>query len=359
MNPKSPPRQPTQSDVAKKAGVSLATVSYALRNDPRIAAATQARVRAAAAALNYTPDPVLAALVARRGSRPARRTAANIAALVDDRWHATRQTHWHQSIIDGMNAACRRLGYALDILHIQRDLGPVKNPDRILHARGVRGIVLLPLFNHDIELRLQWSRYAVIAMGNPPASLPLHRVATDAFMAMQITCERLRELGYRRIGLANSLEAEQRLRFEWLGAIAKEMFLPDPHLKIVPPHLPKEFTPESLLAWVRRQKPEAVVTNNENIITWLRDAGLRVPDDIGVALLNLNLGPLADAAGISLQLDLNGETSIEQLHTLLLRGETGFPAMPKEVLLRPRWSDGFTLRALSKTARNKPSRAGD
>ncbi len=353
MKPKPLPRQPTQSDVAKKAGVSLATVSYALRNDPRIAAATQARVRAAAAALDYTPDPVLAALVARRGSRPARRTAANIAALVDDRWHATRETHWHQSIIDGMNVACHRLGYALDIIHIQRDLGPIKNPDRILHARGIRGVVLLPLLDHDIDLRLQWDRYATIAMGVPPPSLPLHRVATDAFMAMQITCDRLRELGYRRIGLANSLEAEQRLRFEWLGAISKEMFLPDRHLEIVPPHLPAEFTPQGLLSWVRRRKPEAIVTNNENIVAWLRDAGLRVPEDIGVALLNLNLGPLAGAAGISLQLDLNGETSIEQLHTLLLRGETGFPSMPKEVLLRPRWSDGFTLRARAAAA---PSR---
>lgn len=341
-----PVRRPTLRDVAKRAGVSLATVSYALRNDPRIPADTQRIVRAAAQALNYRPDPVLSALVARQSTRRPRRSTANIAALVDDRWHATRATHWHQAFIDGMERAAERLGYSLDLLHIERDLGSARTPDRILHGRGIRGLIILPLYDQNITLRLQWDRYATIAMDNPPPSLPLHRVGSDGFLAMQITCERLWQLGYRRIGLANSLVAEQRLRYEWVGAMAKEIFVPHPRLTIVPPYLAENFGAEGLLAWAKKEKPEAVVTNFEGVIPWLREGGYRLPEDIGVALLNLNLGPLSNAAGISQHLDVHGETAVEQLHTLLLRGETGFPPVPREVLLRPRWTDGFSVRKI-------------
>jgi DNA-binding LacI/PurR family transcriptional regulator len=47
---------PTMSDVAKAAGVSRATASYALRGDPRISPHTAEKVRAAASQLRYTAN---------------------------------------------------------------------------------------------------------------------------------------------------------------------------------------------------------------------------------------------------------------------------------------------------------------
>ncbi|NAP01709.1 LacI family DNA-binding transcriptional regulator, partial [Halomonas sp. MG34] len=43
----------TIKDVAKRAGVAISTVSYALNNSPRISMATKKRVEEAAKALNY------------------------------------------------------------------------------------------------------------------------------------------------------------------------------------------------------------------------------------------------------------------------------------------------------------------
>src|ERR1043165_28045 len=48
----------TSDDVAKLAGVSQATVSRVFSNSPRISAATQERVRAAAAHLGYSPNVI-------------------------------------------------------------------------------------------------------------------------------------------------------------------------------------------------------------------------------------------------------------------------------------------------------------
>ncbi|EIP98552.1 transcriptional regulator [Opitutaceae bacterium TAV1] len=347
-----PKRTPTQADVARAAGVTATTVSWALRNDPRITAETQSRVWKAARALGYRPDPMLSALVARRDRGARRRSAANLLALVDDRWQATRMTVWHQSFIDGMEAACERFGYSLDVLHIFRDIGSHREPDRMLHARSIRGIVLLPLYSHEVSLKLQWDRYSVVAVGNLPESLPFHRVGSDAFDAIQVVCDRLYQLGYRRIGLAHSGVAEKRLRYEWLGAILKEAHIDPPRFDIVPPHIPFDFSEETFREWVVRHRPEAVISNHPPVIEWLGTAGIKVPEDIGVALLSRDSTD-TPAGGISQHLDLAGDTAVEQLHTLLLRGERGFPSMPKEILIRPHWADGPTLKNMDELFHKK------
>jgi len=55
---------PTIEDVAAHAGVSVATVSRALRGLPNVAASTRARIERAAAELHYHPDPAAARLAA-------------------------------------------------------------------------------------------------------------------------------------------------------------------------------------------------------------------------------------------------------------------------------------------------------
>ncbi len=345
--PPRPVRPPTQADVARRAGVTATTVSLSLRNDPRITAETQRRVRAAAAELAYKPDPVLSALVARRDSARPRRSAANIAVLVDDRWPLGTQMLWLDSMVSGLRTASLRLGYDLDLIHLRRDLGPHRQPDHLLYSRGIRGVVLLPLQNYDLVPPLDWSRYATVAIGNPPDSLPLHRVGSDAFTAAHVACERLRALGYRRLGLVNPRLAEQRLRFEWLGGIAKEHFLPGSVMEIVPPHLPETLEARGLLAWLRREAPEVVVTNEGRVFQWLKEAGIAPPKDIGLVLLNRDALESENISGFRQNLDASGEAAIDLLHSLLLRGETGFPAIPREVLIRPHWIDGDTLRRLS------------
>jgi LacI family transcriptional regulator len=58
--------RPTIHDVAERAGVSIATVSRVLNDRGDTSARTRERVREAAAALGYTPDPAARALVSRQ-----------------------------------------------------------------------------------------------------------------------------------------------------------------------------------------------------------------------------------------------------------------------------------------------------
>lgn len=347
MNPK---RRPTLKDVGARAGLSASAASLALRSDPRIPAATQARVRRAARALGYRPDPMLAALVARRQNTTIRTTRANLAALVDDRWPGWPGLAWMDAFVDGMKRTCQQLGYALDVLRISRDLGVPRVADRLLFSRGISGVVLLPLVDHNIALDFRWNQYAAIAIGNPPPTLPLSRVGSDAFKGMQITCERLHAMGYRRIGYANSLSAERRLRHEWVGALGKEFLLRRSELTIVPPFLPEEMSGAGFAAWLGAERPDVVIANDMRVHGWLGEQGRAVPKDVGFVMLNRDFTEMPGVAGIRQHLDIAGATAIEQLHTMLLRGETGFPEVPKEVLIQPRWVDGNTLRRRGRRA---------
>jgi LacI family transcriptional regulator len=57
---------PTSWDVAREAGVSQATVSRVLNEDPRVSGATRARVLEVVQRLNYTPNAIARGLVSRR-----------------------------------------------------------------------------------------------------------------------------------------------------------------------------------------------------------------------------------------------------------------------------------------------------
>ena len=52
----------TIKDVARESGYSISTVSYALKNDPKIPEATREKIKEAARRLNYVPNASARAL---------------------------------------------------------------------------------------------------------------------------------------------------------------------------------------------------------------------------------------------------------------------------------------------------------
>lgn len=336
-------------DVGRRAGVTAATASLALRGDPRIPPVTRQKVQRAAKALGYLPDPVLSALIARRDEGRVRRVYANLAALVDDRWFAAGATpRWMEICLGAMERTCTQLGYHLEIIHIQRDLAPSSHPDRILQARGIRGVALLAPMDDDLEIRIDWERYAAVIFGNPLLGRRLNRVGTDAYAAMQMVCEKVSERGYRRIGWVNQHGAERRHRFGWLGALGAEHLRAESKLQVLRPYLPSVAERESFLRWMEKQHPDCVLTSLPHVYDWLIEAGYRIPRDLGFVLLSRRTGEYPHITGTSSHLEVAGAAVIEQLHAQLLRGEIGFPEVSKEILIYPRWVEGRTLRAVKK-----------
>lgn len=337
-------------DIALKAAVSKATVSLALRADARIPEQTRTRIQHIADQLGYAPDPLLSALSARRRQQ---RATANIAVVIDERWgEANSHPQWLRNIRTGIDASARALGYSHSFFSLQKDLATHRTPDRMLASRGIRGLILMPFYTDQPRLpNIDWSLYSVVAIGDPLPDLGCHRIGTDAFIAMNLACKKLREHGFSRIALAQHLDTGCRLRHEWLGSLLKEYYLHNDSRPQAEPFLYTQPDAKAFLKWYQKMRPEVILSNDDSVIDWLQSTDIRIPADVSIALLNCDSSAHAHATGVIQHIAELGNAAIQFLHTLILCGERGAPAVRRELLIAPGWREGNTLRAPASHAR--------
>ena len=106
-------------DVATASGVTAATVSRAMRQDPRLSEATRSRVQSVAERLGYTVIPELSVLMGacRRQKVPSARPKIALLSALDskDDWGSSRFPNL-RGIHDGALARAEDLGFAVEEL---------------------------------------------------------------------------------------------------------------------------------------------------------------------------------------------------------------------------------------------------
>jgi LacI family transcriptional regulator len=194
-------------EVARRSGVSVATVSRALNDRPDVSATTRQRVVAIADELGYQPNHQARALVRRRSDL--------VAVIWDTGYLATRGRHpFLQDLLVGLKVAFTDTGRHLLLLSTA-DPG-VDSYVRIARQHNVDGLVLMGVDEgHPAITALLASPVACVAI-----DLPLHGrragfVTSDNRAGAATAVAHLHALGHRRIatitGPANSLPATERL----------------------------------------------------------------------------------------------------------------------------------------------------
>lgn len=279
----------TVRDLAWRLGCSAATVSRALRQDPRLRPETIARVMSCAAEFGFPK---------RRQGRAATRL---VLVLVRER--GVTPSLQSAEAIAGLRAAARRDGVA--IAQIQEDLPdstvwkPSPGLRRILDDTRLAGIAVLgglPTPIAEILIR----RAPLVTMGHDLALPGIDAVQADHHRSADTLVGHLRDLGHRRIGLvANSADdAPNRDRVAGYHAALERWSLPHEDDQVV------RFRGEDLDAVARYRLVEAA---RQGVTAWLvarndggawaidvfREAGLRVPEDVSVVAFH-RIGRLAD-----------------------------------------------------------------
>jgi len=159
-----------------------------------------------------------------------------------------------------------------------------------------------------------------------------------------------RQLGYRRPGLVLRRLHQMRFQGRWEAGflVAAEMLS---GLERVPPlYLENWDRPAPLLAWLRRERPDVIITPAAPAVLGpLKRAGLRVPADIGLALLACpRLGD--PVSGVYQNGRLVGALAVDTLISLAERHEYGLPAQATTLMVEGRWYEGRTLRAAAPAA---------
>src|SRR5690606_34133998 len=142
----------TLRHIAARLGVSVATVSRALREDPRVRPETARRVLAAVAATGYQPDPVVSAGMAKIRRRDFYRETL---AWCGD--CPRGEQPWVAPRFRAVEDYGARLGYGVEYYHFERPTPrALARLASIWWARGICGVLLGPLRAGHAELPFPW-----------------------------------------------------------------------------------------------------------------------------------------------------------------------------------------------------------
>jgi len=338
-------------DVAKKAGVHLTTAARAMKDDPRVKPATLARIQRIARQMGYTPDPMLAALSTYRATTRSSPYHGTVAWLTNfptaDGWEVESFRLYRQ----GAAEALAEHGYQLEDHWLQAPGLSLRRAAQILQSRGIRGLLVCPLPVHDAHLNFPWERFAPVTFGYSLLHPALHLVTTSHYQNMQTCLRQLHHLGYRRPGWVIWDEISKRVYELWTAAYRTPSFPGEwereiPSLRLEDrPTLFSEANRKIFLDWFETHRPDAVLVVDKHILDWLREAGIRVPEDVAYVSPSLQESNREHSGVLEPSLEV-GHTAGEFLVGMLNRGELGIPHIPRRILLDGLWRTGSTVRSL-------------
>jgi LacI family repressor for deo operon, udp, cdd, tsx, nupC, and nupG len=266
-------------DVARRAGVSTATVSRTLRGLPNVAEGTRGRVLKAAAELSYVVSPMASRLASRR--------TRTVGVLVP---HAAR---WYfGQIVAGAEAVLRDAGLDLLLYNLCDQPSRERFFERLPLRRRVDAVltVALPLTSPESAAMRDLGVPLVVAGLRAPGS---RCVRIDDTAAIQQAVDHLVGLGHRRIGMISTyadqnmwLPVAHERRAAFLAAV-DTAGLPggDDLVVSVPFGLPGgERGINHLLGLAR--PPSAVLAESDELafgaLAALRRAGVAVPREVSL-----------------------------------------------------------------------------
>jgi DNA-binding LacI/PurR family transcriptional regulator len=278
-----PPRRsrPTISDVARRAGVSRAAVSFAVNGRPGVAAETRARILRAADELGWHPSgPARALTRARAGA------IGLVLARQPDRLEFDA---FFVRFLAGMQRVLTARDYGL-LLHVQPpDAGAGVEAYRRLAGSGrVDGIVLTDVVIDDPRSELLADRgLPAVVAGRPMGDCPFPAVETRHAEGMAKAVDHLVALGHRSVGFIGgdpSFEYVASRRTVWIKALREAGLEPGLSASLVPEDTAGLAATERLLE--SDVRPTAIVYTSDMLAlagaTVARKLKLHIPRDLSI-----------------------------------------------------------------------------
>ena len=271
----------TIEHIAALAGVSRSTVSRVLNNHPRVSPDVRERVRQVIAEHGYTPHAAARSLA---GSR------TNVICLFSLRGAATIfSDQFIPPLVQGISEICNERGYFLLLSMVQIEMA-TSLYQRIVRGSHCDGIITLASDVDDALLELiVEDRTPFVLIGRHPSFPQVTSVDAENVAGAQQATAHLVRLGHCRIAtITGPLDAATGIdrRDGYLAAL-REAGLPTAPELIVEGTFGQESghaAMRTLLALPER--PTAVFVASDSMaagaLAAIREAGLRVPEDIAV-----------------------------------------------------------------------------
>jgi LacI family transcriptional regulator len=268
----------TAKDVAKQAGVSVATVSRVLMNGPHVTAEKRQRVLAAVRELDYRPDQV---------ARSLRRRRSNLIALVV----STIENPFFTEVARAAEQAAHRHGYNLIISNTDENLERERDAMAILSQQLVAGVILAPAPGDVAAREYLFSQTVPIVLVNRLLDgVPCPSIVADDEEAAFTAVNELVRHGRQRIaaitGLPEASTTQARLR-GYRRALEGAGLSIDPALEVCGDAIIQGGYRAARELMATSPRPDAIFVQN-NVMTQgavlaLQDLGVQWPDQVEIA----------------------------------------------------------------------------
>ncbi|GHH03168.1 LacI family DNA-binding transcriptional regulator [Streptomyces lanatus] len=272
----------TMADVARSAGVSVATVSHVLNGTRPVLPHTRQAVLDAMEELGYTPNTLARSLVTSR----TRSIGLAVSAISNP---------YFTEILQGVEAAALEHGYSLLIADPHDDPEHERKVAQLLHERRVDGMIVAPSADPG-ELLSYLGRHKVptvlldrVVDAPADGSTRFDQVCADSAEPMAELVTHLAGLGHRRIGLVAGLPGLSTTAERLAGyrhGLAGAGLAHDERL-VVHGDSESAGAEQATAALLSLASPPTALVTANNAMTMgalraLRDHGLSVPDDIAL-----------------------------------------------------------------------------
>ncbi|MET4061899.1 LacI family transcriptional regulator [Arthrobacter sp. UYP6] len=309
MEKKRQPRRIGIADVARRAGVSHATVSRVMNGSFTVDRTIASRVRAAAEELQYHPNPL--------GRSLALGKSETIGVLVPD-----LANPMFQAVLRGVSMAAAQDGYRVLIA----DSSETPSEEHILASDARRrgdGVVLCAPRMSDEELEDLAPGLQPLVLINRTSSGGTPTVSVDYADGIRNLAEHLYALGHRRLAFLSGPEnsASNRLRLQGLEQFLTER--PDASLQILPGGVSFASGHAAALEVLATSATGVLAFNDlvaMGLLSGLHEQGVTVPGDLSVTgfddieFSGYTSPPLTTA---TVPLNQLGEQAWRRLHALL------------------------------------------
>lgn len=272
-------RRTSLKDLADKLGVSIATVSRALRNSHEVGEEMTQKVKKLAKELNYRPNPFAQSL---------RKEAPRVIGVIVP----NLVTHYYAAVLDGIEDYASKLGYSVISSNSHEDHErEAQALDNFLnmHVEGIIACLAQDTTDYSHFEQLHEMGVPLIFFARCCLEDMFSQVVGNGDVAAQEATQHMIETGSRRvafIGGPNHLDMVRRRKHGYLEAL-RENRIPIDRDLVVCDKIDFDVARNATLRLLEGENPPDAILAFNDIITYaafdaIKSKGLRIPEDVAI-----------------------------------------------------------------------------
>ncbi len=270
---------PTIHDIARELNISASTVSRALQNNPRISLKTREKIISLANSVGYRPNTLASNLRNKRSN-----TIGIVVPLIN--------RYFFSAVISGVEEVAFKAGYTV-VISQSNDLADKEIS--IVHsmlANRVDGLIIsiaMEPTNYEHLKTFRKKNIPLVLFDRTIAEIDTNKIVVDDFMGGFRVTQHLIDQGYKRIGHMagpQNLQTYLDRKNGYIEALSRNDLAYDESLVVT-----NSLRSDDGIDAVRQLMglpvpPDAIFCGNDTTalssMIYLRDRGIRIPEDLGI-----------------------------------------------------------------------------